>query len=96
MSEANDRARAKAAAARQRMYVLLFAGALLAIGFIYFTGKWVLRPITRLIDFTDQVARGNLELVIHSSSRDEIGQLSEAFNTWQPASGNSAALIRPS
>jgi len=81
MSEANDRARVKAAAARQRMYVLLCAGALLAIAFIYFTGQWVLRPITRLIDFTDQVARGNLELVIHSSSRDEIGQLSEAFNT---------------
>ena len=80
MSEANDRARAKAASARQRMYVLVCAGALLAIGFIYFTGKWVLRPITRLIDFTDQVARGNLDLVIHSSSRDEIGRLSAAFN----------------
>jgi two-component system, NtrC family, sensor histidine kinase KinB len=80
MSEANDRARAKAAAARQRMYALLCAGALLAMGFMYFIGKWVLRPITRLIDFTDQVARGNLELVMHSSSRDEIGRLSAAFN----------------
>ena len=80
MSQANDRARAKAAAARQRMYALLFAGALLAIGFIYFTGKWVLRPITRLIDFSDQVARGNLDLVIPSSSRDEIGRLSAAYN----------------
>jgi len=80
MSEANDRARAKAAAARQRMYFLLFTGAMIAAGFIYFTGRWILRPITRLIDFTDQIAHGNLQLVIQSSSRDEIGRLSEAFN----------------
>ena len=80
MSEANDRARAKAASARQRMYYLLLTGATVAIVFIYFTGGWILRPITRLIDFTDQVTRGNLELFIQSNSRDEIGRLSEAFN----------------
>jgi PAS domain S-box-containing protein len=80
MSEANNRARAKAASARQRMYFLLFAGAMIAAGFIYFTGRWILRPITRLIDFTEQVAQGNLQLVIQSSSMDEIGRLSEAFN----------------
>ncbi len=80
MSEANDRARAKAASARQRMYYLLLTGATVAIVFIYLTGGWILRPITRLIDFTDQVTRGNLELFIQSNSRDEIGRLSEAFN----------------
>jgi PAS domain S-box-containing protein len=80
MSEANDRARYKAAAARQRMYFLLFSGAIIAVVFIYFTNRWILRPITRLIAFTDQVAQGNLQLVIESSSRDEIGRLSEAFN----------------
>ena len=80
MSEANDRARAKAASARQRMYYLLLTGATVAIVFIYFTGGWILRPITRLIDFTDHVTRGNLELFIQSTSRDEIGRLSEAFN----------------
>ncbi len=87
MSEANDHARFKAATARQRMYFLLFIGVIIAIVFIYFTGRWILRPITRLIDFTDQVARGNLELVIQSTSRDEIGRLSEAFN-------NMAASLR--
>jgi PAS domain S-box-containing protein len=81
MSEANDLARAKAASARRRMYFLLLAGAAVAMAFIYFTGGWILRPITRLIDFTDQVGRGNLELFIQSSSRDEIGRLAEAFNT---------------
>ena len=80
MSDANDRARSKAASARRRMYFFLFTGAIVAIGFIYFTGRWILRPITRLISFTDQVTQGNLELFIQSNSRDEIGQLSEAFN----------------
>ncbi len=81
MSNANDQARAKAASARRRMYFLLLAGAAVAMAFIYFTGGWILRPITRLIDFTDQVRRGNLELFIQSNSRDEIGRLAEAFNT---------------
>jgi signal transduction histidine kinase len=80
MSEANDQARAKAASAQRRMYFLLLMGATVSIVFIYFTGGWILRPITRLIDFTDQVRRGNLELFIKYNSRDEIGQLSEAFN----------------
>ncbi|MDD1612198.1 MAG: HAMP domain-containing protein, partial [Methylococcaceae bacterium] len=80
MSAANDQARTKAASARQRMYYLLLIGATVAIVFIYFTGGWILRPITRLIEFTDQVTRGNLEVFIRSNSRDEIGQLSEAFN----------------
>jgi len=80
MSNANDRARSKAASARRRMYFLLFTGAMVAICFIYFTGRWILRPIARLIGFTDQVTRGNLELFIQSNSRDEIGRLSEAFN----------------
>jgi PAS domain S-box-containing protein len=80
MSEANDQARTKAASAQRRMYFLLLTGATVSIIFIYFTGGWILRPITRLIDFTDQVRRGNLELFIKYNSRDEIGQLSEAFN----------------
>jgi len=87
MSDANDRARSRAASARRRMYFLLLTGATVSVVFIYFTGRWILRPITRLIDFTDQVTRGNLELFIQSNSRDEIGRLSEAFN-------NMAASLR--
>ncbi len=81
MLDANDRARSRAASARGRMYLLLITGAAVSIAFIYFTGGWILRPIIRLIDFTDQVTRGNFELCIQSNSRDEIGRLSEAFNT---------------
>ena len=44
MSDANDLARNSAAAARKQMYILLFAGTIVAIGFILFTGRWILRP----------------------------------------------------
>jgi NtrC-family two-component system sensor histidine kinase KinB len=80
MSDANNLARASAAAARKQMYLLLFAGTLVAAGFIFFTGRWILRPINRLIQSADEIRRGNLDLVVHSSSRDEVGHLSEAFN----------------
>ncbi|NTU51719.1 MAG: HAMP domain-containing protein, partial [Candidatus Aminicenantes bacterium] len=80
MSEANDRARRSAANARRQMYVLLIAGTALASVFIFFTRKWVLRPIHRLIRSADEIRRGNLDLVVACDSRDEIGHLSESFN----------------
>jgi signal transduction histidine kinase len=80
MSDANDRARRSAANARERMYALLAAAIALASVFIFATRKWILRPIHRLIRSADEIRRGNLDLVVASDSRDEIGRLSEAFN----------------
>lgn len=81
MGDANDHARRRAASARHQMYFLLIAGAVMAGGFIIFTGRWVLRPITRLIVSANEITAGNLDLVVKADSRDEIGQLSEAFNS---------------
>jgi len=80
MTDANDRARRSAESARRRMYVLLSVGTALAVVFIFFTRRWILRPIHRLIRSADEIRRGNLDLVVASDSRDEIGHLSEAFN----------------
>jgi NtrC-family two-component system sensor histidine kinase KinB len=80
MSDANDRARSKAASSRKYMYILLLAGAVLAAGFVIFTGKWILRPIHRLIRSAEEIKSGNLDLVVPVKSGDEVGQLSEAFN----------------
>ncbi len=43
MSDANDLARNSAAAAREQMYVLLCVGTIVSLGFIFFTGRWILR-----------------------------------------------------
>ena len=80
MSEANEMARAKASAASRRMHFLLMFGAAVAIAFILFTGRWVLRPIRRLTDSAEEIRRGNLDLTVQRDSRDEIGRLSEVFN----------------
>jgi len=80
MSDANDRARHDADIARRRMYLLLAVGTALAVIFIFFTRRWILRPIHRLIRSADEIRRGNLDLVVAGDSHDEIGHLSESFN----------------
>jgi NtrC-family two-component system sensor histidine kinase KinB len=85
MSDANDLARRNAASAKRQMYILLLAGMLVAVGFVLFTGRWILRPIRRLTRSAEEIKQGNLELVVESDSRDEIGQLSETFNEMASA-----------
>jgi len=80
MSDANNLARLSAASAKRQMYIFLLAGMLVAVGFVLFTGRWILRPIRRLTRSAEEIKQGNLELVVERDSRDEIGQLSEAFN----------------
>ena len=80
MNEANEKARRQAAFAQERMYVFLLLGFLLAVTFMFFTGRWILRPINRLIRSTEEIRKGNLDLVVASDSHDEIGRLSAAFN----------------
>jgi two-component system, NtrC family, sensor histidine kinase KinB len=81
MGDANDNARRRAASAIQQMYFLLIVGAIVAVAFMFFVGRWVLRPIMRLIVSSNEIRAGNLDLVVKADSRDEIGQLSEAFNS---------------
>lgn len=80
MADANMVAREKAARASQRMYLLLICGFGVASAFIYYTGLWILRPITALTASAKEIAHGNLDLVVGGPSNDEIGQLSRAFD----------------
>ncbi|HZW36288.1 MAG TPA: HAMP domain-containing protein, partial [Candidatus Deferrimicrobiaceae bacterium] len=77
----DQKARQQASTAQRRVYIMLVVAIFLAAAFMYLTGEWILRPITRLTRSAEEIRRGNLDLVVQSSSRDEIGQLSEAFNT---------------
>ncbi len=77
---ADMEARKKALVARRQMYMMLLIAVLVSGGFMFFTGKWILRPITQLIRSANEIKKGNLDLVVESTSSDEIGQLSKAFN----------------
>ncbi len=74
------RARRQAQSVRGQMYMMLLAATIVAAGFLFLTGKWILRPITRLTNSAKEIRKGNLDLVLPGGSADEIGQLSEAFN----------------
>jgi len=80
MVDMDMQARKQASSVRRQMYFMLLASTVVAAGFLFLTGKWILRPITRLIYSSNEIRKGNLDLVVQSASRDEIGQLSEAFN----------------
>jgi signal transduction histidine kinase len=80
MNEASNRARRKAAEARRDMYFFLGLSALIILLFMLFSNRWILKPIQRFIASTKEIRKGNLNLVIKVDTRDEIGQLSEAFN----------------
>ena len=85
MDEANNVARHLAAAAYRRMMMAILVSALMAILFSYLAHRWVLHPIKRLIESTNEIRQGNLDLVLKSGSRDEIGRLSESFNEMAAA-----------
>ena len=81
MTDANMAARKKAAQASQRMYLLLLCGVVLAGTFVWYSGRWILRPITALTASANEIARGNLDLVVGSAAHDELGQLAQSFDT---------------
>lgn len=85
MSEANDAARRQADSAYRRMLIAITTLALIAFLLSYLTHRWILRPIHRLIESTNEIRRGNLDLVLEGGPRDEIGRLSESFNEMTAA-----------
>lgn len=42
--------------------------------------RWVLDPLRNLIETTEEISRGNLEVVLQTAVNDEVGQLSRSFN----------------
>ena len=85
MVEANDTARIKANLSRQVMMAAIVVAALLALLFSYLAHRWILHPISRLIESANEIRGGNLDLVLENTTRDEIGRLSEAFNEMAAA-----------
>jgi two-component system, NtrC family, sensor histidine kinase KinB len=80
MIEANHAARRLAESAHNRILMAIAASAALALIFSYQSRRWILRPVSRLIASANEIRSGNLDLVIETTSNDEIGQLSQAFN----------------
>ena len=68
-------------AVRNAMLLLLLAGVVLAMGLVGTVGATLIRPLRLLTQSARQIESGDLNLDgITVRSRDEVGQLAEAFN----------------
>ena len=66
---------------RDLLVVLVTAGAVLAATFVGWVGASILQSIASLTVSAKRIEAGDLDLKVEVSSRDEIGQLGEAFNS---------------
>lgn len=73
--------RQSAVRAKRAMYALLVAGVALAIAFVGLISRSILQPLRTLTRSAREIEQGNLDLVVPVPSRDEVGQLAEAFNS---------------
>jgi signal transduction histidine kinase/HAMP domain-containing protein len=80
MSSVDGSARAKADEAAFVIYLLVFAGASLAVALLIVTGRAILQPLKTLTDSVQEIKKGNLNIVLQPRSRDEVGLLTESFN----------------
>lgn len=72
--------RASATLARNAMIALVATGIVLAILLTAILGRAIIRPLTTLTQSVREVEKGNLDLAVTVKSKDELGQLAEAFN----------------
>jgi len=99
MSAVDGQARRKAEEAKVVITILVFAGAILATTLLFLTGRAILKPLDVLKDSVRQIQKGNLNIMLQSRSKDEVGELTEAFNDMaaqlrEYRRGDRAKLIR--
>ncbi len=81
MVQANDRARHLASSASREMALLLLAGTAVAGLCIFLLSNAILGPLERLTRAAGEIEKGNLDLRLPVTSRDELGVLAAAFNS---------------
>jgi len=63
------------------MYGLSFVAALIVAALLFIILTAILKPLKRMVQITDQVAGGDLTVIVEQKSNDEIGQLQKGFAT---------------
>ena len=99
MQRANNNAWKMAASAHNNVLIAIIASAFIALLFSFQSHRWILMPIKKLIASAEEIRKGNLDLVLDTTSNDEIGQLSGSFNEMAATlrkmrKNNQEALVR--
>ena len=80
MVEADHRARSLSADSTRTMVLLLVFGVALAISLAFGLQRAILKPIQTLTRVSKELGEGKLDQVVPVQSKDELGQLADAFN----------------
>jgi two-component system, NtrC family, sensor kinase len=64
---------------------ITLAGVLVSMVIAYYISKRISAPINKLVSASAEVARGNLEARVEINSNDELGELSDTFNSMASA-----------
>ncbi len=80
MKAMDRRARENAATSIRLMIVALIAAATLTVGVSLRLSRSILNPIHAVTDGARALARGELDQIVPAASRDELGDLAQAFN----------------
>lgn len=80
MVSVNGQAKTWASHSRTALYALLVAGVGMAMILVIIVSRAILAPLKHLTASVKEIEQGNLNLVVAVRSRDEVGQLAEAFN----------------
>ena len=80
MTAMDRRARTNAAISIRLMIGALIAAVALAVGAALHLSRSILRPIQAVTDGARALARGELDQIVPAASRDELGDLANAFN----------------
>ncbi len=78
---ADGRVRTRMIEVRNVLLFLVAVAAVMAVVVLGAVGATVLQPLRDLTDSARRIGSGDLELHVPVRSRDEVGQLAEAFNT---------------
>ena len=80
MTAMDRRARNNAATSIRLMIGVVMAAVVLAVAASLFLSRSILRPIQAVTDGARALARGELDQLVPAASRDELGELANAFN----------------
>ncbi len=75
-----SRVRAQIYETSQKLVLLAVSSMVLGGVFVYFTGRWLTKPVLKLIEGTKRINTGILDQKIEISSNDELGELASTFN----------------
>ena len=68
------------AVTRVQIFGLSFLAVIIVIGIGFFLANHITKPLINLVSATNEVAEGNLEIQVKTTSNDEIAELTDTFN----------------